>query len=82
MKKTDLKEISESIEKLNDTLVSSAKPWNKFLTGVITGLGTAIGAALIGTIIIGIIASNLTKIPIIRDIIPTEILGDYIESPE
>jgi hypothetical protein len=82
MKKTDLKEISESIEKLNDTLVSSARPWNKFLTGVITGLGTAIGAALIGTIIIGIIASNLTKIPIIRDIIPTEILGDYIESPE
>jgi hypothetical protein len=82
MKKTDLKEISESIEKLNDTLVSSARPWNKFLTGVITGLGTAIGAALIGTTIIGIIASNLTKIPIIRDIIPTEILGDYIESPE
>jgi hypothetical protein len=82
MKKTDLKEISESIEKLNDTLVSSARPWNKFLTGVITGLGTAIGAALIGTIIIGIIASNLTKIPIIRDIIPTEILGDYIENPE
>jgi len=82
MEKSDLKEIAESIEKLNSTLVSSAKPWNKFLTGVITGVGTAIGAALIGTIIIGIIASNLLKIPFIRDILPTEVLGDYIENSE
>lgn len=81
MKKSDLTEIAESIEKLNNTLEKRAQTKSIFLSGVINGLGTAIGAALIGTVVISIIASNLTRIPIIKDILPTEVLDNYIENP-
>jgi uncharacterized membrane protein len=48
-----------------------------FLSGVITGVGTVVGAALIGSLLVGIIASNLGKIPLIRNIIPQESIEQY-----
>ncbi|MCK9416257.1 DUF5665 domain-containing protein, partial [Candidatus Dojkabacteria bacterium] len=61
------KKLSENIEKLNFTLERRANGWRVFLTGIISGIGTAIGAALIGAIVVGIIASSINKIPILKD---------------
>jgi uncharacterized membrane protein len=64
------KKISESLNRLSSILERRSKLWNAFLTGIVTGLGTAIGATLIGAIVVGLIASNLNKIPILREILP------------
>jgi zinc transporter ZupT len=78
----DNKDISENLERLNDLLERRSRKWNTFLTGVISGIGTAIGAALIGAIIVGLVASNLSKIPIIKDILPDNVLNQYIVEDE
>ncbi|MFA6754729.1 MAG: DUF5665 domain-containing protein [Candidatus Dojkabacteria bacterium] len=73
------KKLSENIEKLNFTLERRANGWRVFLTGIISGIGTAIGAALIGAIVVGIIASSINKIPILKDFLPDsvqEYIGD------
>jgi len=72
--------LSKNISRLNELLERRSKAWNVFLTGVINGVGTAIGAALIGTVIIGLIASNLRKIPLLKDIIPPNTFDRYVES--
>lgn len=64
------KKISESLNRLSSILERRSKLWNAFLTGIVTGVGTAIGATLIGAIVVGLIASNLNKIPILREILP------------
>jgi hypothetical protein len=67
----------EKLEHLNTLLEKRTNRWNIFFSGVINGIGSAIGAALIGAILVGLLASNLGKIPIIRDILPKEI-EEYI----
>jgi hypothetical protein len=49
---------------------------------LISGVGTAIGAVLIGTIIVSLIASNLSKIPIIKDLLPDNIVDQYVVEDE
>jgi hypothetical protein len=70
--------LAESINRLNDILERKSQAWRVFLSGVITGIGTAIGAALIGAILVGIIASSIQRIPIIRDIIPDDV-QEYLD---
>lgn len=72
------KELTDSIYKLNDTLERKLEIWRIFLNAVISGIGTAVGAALIGAIVVGVIASNLDRVPILRDILPDNI-EKYIE---
>lgn len=74
------KELSQSLDRLSTILERRSKAWNVFLTGVLNGIGTAIGAALIGSLIVGLIASNINKIPFIKDIIPQETLGEFVEN--
>jgi hypothetical protein len=71
------KKLAESINRLSDILDRKSKAWRVFLSGVITGVGTVVGAALIGSLLVGIIASNLGKIPLIRNIIPQESIEQY-----
>jgi hypothetical protein len=73
------KKLAESINRLNDILERKSQGWRVFLSGVITGVGTAVGAALIGAILVGIIASSLERIPILREIIPDNI-EEYINN--
>lgn len=73
----DEKKLSDNIERLNHILERRSKNWRVFLTGVVSGIGTAIGAALIGAIIVGIIASSINKIPILRELLPNNI-QEYI----
>ncbi len=70
--------LTDSINKLNDTLERKLEIWRIFLNAVISGIGTAVGAALIGAIVVGVIASNLDRVPILRDILPDNI-EKYIE---
>lgn len=72
--------LAQQLERLNDILERKSQVWRVFLSGVITGVGTAVGAALIGSLIVGLIASNLDRIPFIRDIVPQDSLGGYIEN--
>ncbi|KUK77610.1 MAG: hypothetical protein XD93_0217 [candidate division WS6 bacterium 34_10] len=78
----DDKGISENLQRLNDLLEKRSSKWNTFLTGLISGVGTAIGAVLIGTIIVSLIASNLSKIPIIKDLLPDNIVDQYVVEDE
>lgn len=71
------KRLSENIERLNSILERRAEGWRVFLTGVISGIGTAIGAALIGAILVGLIASSMEKIPILKNLIPDDV-QEYI----
>jgi uncharacterized membrane protein len=45
---------------------------------MVSGIGSAIGAVLIGGLIIGLIVSNWNKIPFIQDILPTEQMEEYV----
>jgi len=74
----DEDKVSKSLERLSNLLERRSKAWNVFLTGVLSGVGTVIGAALIGTILVGLIASNLSNIPVLRDVIPEKTLEQYI----
>jgi hypothetical protein len=71
------KKLAESIDRMNDILERKSNAWRVFLSGVITGIGTAVGAALIGAIIVGAIASSIENIPILRDVVP-ENVQEYI----
>jgi hypothetical protein len=77
MQKQD--KINENIERLNTLLEARVSFWRNFLLGIITGIGSVIGAALIGSLLVGLFASNLDNIPILRDLVPTETVQEYIE---
>jgi uncharacterized membrane protein len=45
---------------------------------MVSGIGSAIGAVLIGGLIIGLIVSNWNKIPFIQNVFPTEQIEEYV----
>lgn len=75
----EVEEIRESIEKLNSLLKTRVSFGRNFLLGVVTGIGSVIGAAIIGSILVGIIASNWDQIPILGDLVSTEVVEEVIE---
>lgn len=77
MKEQD--KINNNIEQLNSLLVKRVSFWRNFLLGIIAGIGSVLGAALIGSLLVALAASNLDNIPILRDLIPTETVQEYIE---
>ena len=76
---SDVKQINESIEQLNSLLKARVSFWRNFLLGVVTGIGSVIGAAIIGSILLGFLASNWDDIPILRNIIPRETVEEFVE---
>ena len=70
---------NNNIEKLNTLLEARVSFWRNFLLGIITGIGSVIGAALIGSLLVALATSNLDNIPILRDLISTETVQEYIE---
>jgi zinc transporter ZupT len=75
----DTRELNKNIEKLNSLLETRISFKRTFLLGVVTGVGSVIGAALIGSLLVSVINSNLDNIPILRDIISTETVQEYTE---
>lgn len=72
-------ELNESVKQLNSLLRSRLSFWRNFLIGLVAGIGSAIGAAIIGSILVGVLVANLDEIPIIRDIIPTQKVQEFLE---
>lgn len=70
---------NEKTDKLISLLEQRISFKRNFLLGIVTGIGSAIGALLIGSLLAGLILSNLDSIPLLRDIIPTETIEEYIE---
>lgn len=75
----DINEINESLEKLNSLLKARVSFWRNFLLGVLTGIGSVIGAAIIGSILLGFLASNWDDIPILRNLVPRETVQEFVE---
>ncbi len=68
----DRDKINENFEQLNSLLKARVSFWRNFLLGIVTGIGSVIGAALIGSLLVALAASNLDSIPFLRDLIPSE----------
>ena len=74
-------ELIDSINKLNSSLEKRNSFFRNFLLGILTGLGSAIGAILIGGILITLIVSNLDfleQIPVLRNVITVEQVEEVI----
>ena len=69
---------NEKIDKLNLLLEKRLSLKRNFLIGIVTGIGSAIGALLIGSILVGLLMSNLDRIPLLRDIFPPETIQEYV----
>jgi branched-subunit amino acid ABC-type transport system permease component len=75
MNDTDL---DTNIEELNKLLKKRLSFGRNFLLSIVSGVGSAIGAVLIGGLLVGLIASNLDKIPFIENFLPLDQIEEYI----
>ena len=75
MKDSDL---DTNIVELNKLLKKRLSFGRNFLLSMVSGIGSAIGAVLIGGFLIGLIVSNWDKIPFIQNIFPTDQIEEYI----
>ncbi len=66
-------ELKKSINKLNANVASSNSLKNAFLRGIISGVGTAVGATLIAAVGIAIIA-QLMQVTGIERILPANVV--------
>jgi hypothetical protein len=81
-KESEDKRLKESIDRLNNLMERRLSVWRNFLIGIVRGIGSIIGATVIGGIVVGVIASNLDRLPIINRLIDIERLQDYIEQED
>jgi tetrahydromethanopterin S-methyltransferase subunit G len=85
MVKDNMDELNKRLDRLNDILEKRGSFWLNFLLGIVKGIGTVIGATLLGGIIIGIIVSNLDKIdriPVVKEFIDSEQLEKYLDTQD
>ena len=75
MNDTDL---DTNIQELNKLLKKRLSFGRNFLLSIVSGVGSAIGAVLIGGLLVGLIASNLDKIPFIENFLPLDQIEEYI----
>jgi uncharacterized membrane protein YjjP (DUF1212 family) len=75
MKDSDL---DTNIVELNKLLKKRLSFGRNFFLSMVSGIGGAIGAVLIGGLLIGLIVSNWDKIPFVQDIFPTDQIEEYI----
>ena len=75
MNDTDL---DTNIQELNKLLKKRLSFGRNFLLSIVSGIGSAIGAVLIGGLLVGLIASNLDKIPFIENFLPLDQIEEYI----
>jgi uncharacterized membrane protein YjjP (DUF1212 family) len=75
MKDSDL---DTNIVELNKLLKKRLSFGRNFFLSMVSGIGGAIGAVLIGGFLIGLIVSNWDKIPFIQNIFPTDQIEEYI----
>ncbi len=70
MKESDVTRLTELMEK-------RVSFWHNFLMGIVNGVGSVIGATLIGGVVVGLILSNIDKleeIPFLDELInPSEV---------
>ncbi len=71
-------DLDTNIEELNKLLKKRLSFGRNFFLSMVSGIGSAIGAVLIGGLLIGLIVSNWDKIPFIQDIFPTEQVEEII----
>lgn len=71
-------DLDTNIEELNKLLKKRLSFGRNFLLSIVSGIGSAIGAVLIGGLLIGLIVSNLNKIPFIKDLLPTDQIEEYV----
>jgi hypothetical protein len=74
----DNSDLNRDIEELNKLLKKRVSFERNFLLSIVSGIGSAIGAVLIGGLLIGLIVSNLDKIPFINDFLSTDQVKEYI----
>ncbi len=73
-------DLNTNIEELNKLLNKKVSFRRNFLLSIVSGIGSAIGAVLIGGLLIGLIATNLDKIPFINNLLPTDQIEEYINN--
>jgi hypothetical protein len=73
-------DLNKNIEELNILLKKRLSFKRNFLLSIVSGIGSAIGAVLIGGLLVGLIASNLDKIPFVQDLLPTDQIEEYINN--
>lgn len=71
-------DLDTNIVELNKLLKKRLSFGRNFLLSMVSGIGSTIGAVLIGGFLIGLIVSNWDKIPFIQDIFPTDQIEEYI----
>ncbi|KUK67444.1 MAG: hypothetical protein XD87_0119 [candidate division WS6 bacterium 36_33] len=71
-------DLNTNIEELNKLLKKRLSFKRNFLLSIVSGIGGAIGTVLIGGLLIGLIVSNLDRIPFLEDLLPTEKIEEYI----
>ncbi|KUK67546.1 MAG: hypothetical protein XD87_0068 [candidate division WS6 bacterium 36_33] len=71
-------DLDTNIEELNKLLKKRLSFGRNFLLSIVSGVGSAIGAVLIGGLLVGLIVSNLNEIPFIKDLLPTDQIEEYI----
>jgi hypothetical protein len=78
----DVIRLNHNINRLNTLIEKRLSFWRNFFLGVVTGVGSVIGATIIGGILIGFLVANIDKlddIPLIRRVVDSEDLERYIE---
>jgi hypothetical protein len=76
------KGLEKKLDRQNELVERRISFWHNFLLGIVRGVGSVIGATLIGGILIGILVANLDKlekVPLLRRIVDVEQIEDYIE---
>jgi hypothetical protein len=79
---TNKVKLVEEIQELNTLLKRRISIKYVFFLGIVRGVGTVIGATLVGGLILGFIASNidrLNEIPIVENFINAERVQEVIE---
>ena len=71
-------DLNTNIEELNKLLKKRLSFKRNFLLSIVSGIGGAIGTVLIGGLLIGLIVSNLDRIPFLEDLLPIEDIEEYI----
>jgi hypothetical protein len=74
----DNSDLNTNIEELNKLLKKRLSFERNFFLSIVSGIGSTIGAVLIGGLLIGLIVSNLDKIPFINDFLSTDQVKEYI----
>jgi hypothetical protein len=74
----DNSDLNTNIEELNKLLKKRLSFERNFFLSIVSGIGSTIGAVLIGGLLIGLIVSNLDKIPFINNFLSTDEVKEYI----